>query len=176
MRSLQVIEDGCVPLDRLSEYIAGLRRIAAASGFEIVIFGHAGDGHVHANLLADVRAADLPERISRCLDDASELQIALGGTPAGEHGDGRLRAGYLERRCGATYVEACRRVKRAFDPAGILNPGVKLPEGGPVISPGALKVGPGAPAVPENVALALREIERTAAYGVSRLDLLETSR
>jgi FAD/FMN-containing dehydrogenase len=174
MRSLQVIEDGCVPLTRLPAYIAGLRRIAADGGFEIVIFGHAGDGHVHANLLADARAADLAGRLERCLEEASELQIALGGTPAGEHGDGRLRAGYLERRLGATYVEACRRVKQAFDPAGILNPGVKLPgAGGPTITAELLKVGAGAPAVPDKVARVLREIERTVAYGVSRLELLE---
>ncbi len=174
LRSLQVIEDGCVPLARLSAYIGGLRRIAAGLGFEIVIFGHAGDGHVHANLLADVQAADLAVRLERCLTEASELQIALGGTPAGEHGDGRLRAGWLEPRCGATYVEACRRVKQAFDPAGILNPGVKLPgRSGPTITAELLKVGAGAPAVPDKVAQALREIERTAAYGVSRLDLLQ---
>ena len=174
LRSLQVVEDGCVPLARLSEYIGGLRRIAADPAFEIVIFGHAGDGHVHANLLADVRAADLAARLERCLGETSELQIALGGTTAGEHGDGRLRAGWLEPRCGATYVAACRRVKHAFDPGGILNPGVKLPDpGGPTITAERLKVGAGAPAVPEKVAQALREIERTAAYGVSRLDLLQ---
>lgn len=175
MRSLQVIEDGCVPPARLPEYIAGLRRAAADTGFEVVIFGHAGDGHVHANLLADLKAPDLVPRLERCLDRVSLLQIELGGTTAGEHGDGRLRAGYLERRFGATYLEACRRVKGAFDPAGILNPGVKLPAGGPpTLRAGQLKVGALAPAVPEKAALALREIERTAAWGVSRLDLLES--
>lgn len=176
MRSLQVIEDGCVPLARLSEYIAGLRQAAQDCGFEIVIFGHAGDGHVHANLLADVTAKDLAPRLEQCLEQASRLQIALGGTTAGEHGDGRLRACYVEARYGATYAEACRRVKQAFDPAGILNPGVKLPsDTGPTIRAGQLKVGAGAPAIPEKVALALREIERKAAYGVSRLQLLGTN-
>jgi FAD/FMN-containing dehydrogenase len=174
MRSLQVVEDGCVPLPRLADYVTGLRAIAAECGFEIVIFGHAGDGHVHANLLADVKARDLAPRLARCLAEASGLQIALGGTLAGEHGDGRLRAPFLERRFGTAYVEVCRRVKQAFDPAGILNPGVKLAEPSDTgITAQSLKVGSEAPAVPAAAAQALREIERTAAYGVSRLELLE---
>src|SRR6185503_3201809 len=46
-RSLQVIEDGCVPLPRLAEYVAGLRAASARHGIPLAIFGHAGDGHVH---------------------------------------------------------------------------------------------------------------------------------
>jgi FAD/FMN-containing dehydrogenase len=106
LRSLQVIEDGCVPLDWLGEYIAGLRGIAKQCGFEIVIFGHAGDGHIHANVLVDSGDADLAERLDRCLRAASELQIALGGTTSGEHGDGRLRAPFVEPLFGSTYLDA----------------------------------------------------------------------
>lgn len=176
MRSLQVVEDGCVPLDNLEAYIAGLRRVAADCGFEIVIFGHAADGHVHANLLADVTAQGLTARLERCLKETSALQIGLSGTTAGEHGDGRLRAPFLRDLFGDTYLAACRRVKAAFDPLGILNPGVKLPAepAGAVLPADRLKVGPGAPALAPDVAHALREIERTAAWGVSRLDLLDT--
>lgn len=173
MRSLQVVEDGCVPLERLGEYITGLRRIAAASGFEIVIFGHAGDGNVHANLLADVTAADLAPRLHQVLSEATTLVIGLGGSPTGEHGDGRLRAPFLEQLYGPVYAEACRRVKAAFDPAGILNPGVKLAgRGATPIAADTLKVGRGAPALPREAALALREIEKHAGYAVDRLELL----
>jgi hypothetical protein len=172
MRSLQVIEDGCVPLARLAEYIAALRRIAAAHGFDVVVFGHAGDGHVHANLLADVKAKDLASRLARCLDETTAVQLALGGTMSGEHGDGRLRAPFLERQFGAAYVEGCRRVKAAMDPHGILNPGVKL-AAGPAITGDTLKVGADAPELDAAVAAALREIERTAGYGLSRLELLD---
>ncbi len=182
LRSLQVVEDGCVPLPRLGEYIAGLRHVAKSAGFEIVIFGHAGDGHVHANLLCDVSAPDLAERLERCLREASALQLALGGTISGEHGDGRLRAPFLERLYGATYTEACRRVKAAWDPAGILNPGVKLVDRGPgtgdrgpgtVIEPGLLKVGVGAPYLPPGIAELLRDIERDARWDEDRLELLD---
>jgi FAD/FMN-containing dehydrogenase len=173
-RSLQVVEDGCVPLPRLGEYIRGLRKIATDCGFDIVIFGHAGDAHVHANVLADTRAADLAARLTRCLLSATELQLGLGGTPSGEHGDGRLRAPFLERLYGATYVEACRRVKNAMDPRGILNPGVKLPLPGatPALHADALKVGAGAPPIAPEIARMLRDIEKGARYGEDRLGLL----
>lgn len=182
MRSLQVVEDGCVPLNRLSEYIAGLRHVAAGAGFQIVIFGHAGDGHLHANLLADVSAPDLAERLERCLREASALQLALGGTLSGEHGDGRLRAPFLERLYGAKYMEACRMVKAAMDPKGILNPGVKIwglgsGVGGPgsdtSIVAGSLKVGAGAPPLPAGISELLRDIEREARWDEDRLGLLE---
>jgi FAD/FMN-containing dehydrogenase len=169
-RSLQVIEDGCVPRTRLGAYIAGLRRLAAEHEVGIVIFGHAGDGHVHANVLADITAPDVADRLTRLLDAASALQVELGGTLAGEHGDGRLRAPYLDRLYGEPYGTLARRTKAAWDPAGILNPGVKVDA--PRLTGDVLKVGPAAPAVPEAVATAFRTIEREAAWAASRLDLL----
>jgi FAD/FMN-containing dehydrogenase len=170
MRSLQVVEDGCVPPGRLSDYIRQLRALAAAHGFQVVIFGHAGDGHVHANLLADVTAPDVAARLAACLADVSAAQIELGGTLSGEHGDGRLRAPFAEALLGATAMEAARRVKAAFDPLGILNPGVKLPAG-PAFTAGQLKFGPGAPPLPAGVAEALRSIEKSARWGTFRLDV-----
>ncbi|MFI5280773.1 MAG: FAD-binding oxidoreductase, partial [Gemmatimonadales bacterium] len=170
-RSLQVVEDGCVPLARLGDYITGLRAIAKNCDFDIVIFGHAGDAHVHANVLADTRRTDLAARLTRCLADATQLQLDLGGTPSGEHGDGRLRAPFLSRLYGATYLEACRLVKKAMDPRGILNPGVKLPLPGtaPALVASALKVGASAPAIAPEVARLLRDIEKGARYGEDRL-------
>jgi len=163
-RSLQLVEDGCVPVQRLGEYIAALRETAQRHGFRIVIFGHAGDGHLHANVIADVRAPDLVPRLAACLDEITSAQISLGGTPSGEHGDGRLRAPYLEQTFGRAYADLCRKVKEAWDPAGILNPGVV------VAAPGArpldlpLKVGMAAPPIPAAVAEELRRIERDAGW------------
>ena len=172
-RSLQVVEDGCVPPARLGDYITGLRRITRECGFQVVIFGHAGDGHLHANVLADVRADDLAGRLERCLQETSALQVALKGTTSGEHGDGRLRAAFVEPLHGAISVEAYRKVKQAFDPKGILNPGVKLADGAaPVITAANLKVGAGAPAIPAEVARTLRRIEKEAQWDVDRLSLV----
>jgi FAD/FMN-containing dehydrogenase len=169
-RSLQVVEDGCVPLGRLPAYIGGLRKLAAEYGYQVVIFGHAGDGHVHANLLVDGQAEDLAPRMNEFLRQVTNMQLALGGTTSGEHGDGRLRAPFLERLYGGVYVEACRRVKAAFDPAGILNPGVKLATG-PSFTADTLKVGRDAPAIPPDIAQQLRDMERNAGWGALKLDL-----
>ena len=169
-RSLQVVEDGCVPLERLPAYIAGLRKLAAEYGYQVVIFGHAGDGHIHANLLVDVRVPDLATRLAEFLRQVTNMQLALGGTTSGEHGDGRLRAPFVERLFGAAYVDACRRVKAAFDPAGILNPGVKLATG-PSFTADTLKVGRDAPAIPPDIAQQLRDMERSATWGTFKLDL-----
>ena len=173
LRSLQVIEDGCVPIERLGSYIASLRTAAADDGFQIVIFGHAGDGHLHANLLVDVTGRDLGPRLTSCLERVTAVQLSLGGTPAGEHGDGRLRAPFLARTFGREYVELCRRTKTAWDPAGILNPGVKIPAAGQTsdLNPAFLKVGVGAPPLPDGIGERLRQIERTAGWGAFKLDL-----
>jgi FAD/FMN-containing dehydrogenase len=173
LRSLQVVEDGCVPPEQLASYITALRAAAKDAGFEIVIFGHAGDGHLHANLLADVTAPDFAARLAACLERVTTQQIALGGTPSGEHGDGRLRAPFVERTFGFAYTELCRRTRAAWDPAGILNPGVKILPAGDrgALDPGALKVGPRAPALPAGVAPLLREIEKAAGWGTFRLEL-----
>ncbi len=173
LRSLQVVEDGCVPPARLASYVTALRAAAKDCGFEIVIFGHAGDGHLHANLLADVTAPDFAPRLAACLERVTAEQLALGGTPSGEHGDGRLRARFVERTFGAMYTDLCRRTRAAWDPRTVLNPGVKiLPAGaGAAFEAGALKVGREAPALPAGIAGRLREIERTAAWGTFRLEL-----
>ncbi len=171
LRALQLVEDGCVPVPVLGRYIRALREAAAAHGFEIVIFGHAGDGHLHANLLADVAAPDLAPRLSSCLEAVTGAQLSLGGTPAGEHGDGRLRAPFLASTFGEPFAELCRRTKQAWDPAGILNPGVKLAAPGAGLDAAALKVGVHAPALPGDVATLLREVERTAGWGLFKLSL-----
>jgi len=168
-RSLQVIEDGCVPLPRLGEYVRVVRDAAAAQGIEVVIFGHAGDGHVHVNALPDITLPDWRDRLSRLYRDVSAAVIALGGTPSGEHGDGRLRAPLLEALYGGTIVDLFRGVKTAFDPLGILNPGVKLNPLGPPLA--RLKVGPDADPLPDDIAAGLREIERTGGYARSRFAL-----
>jgi len=168
-RSLQVIEDACVPLEKMGDYIRTVRRVTSARDIAAVIFGHAGDGHVHVNLLPRVGRAGWEQGVAGVLEEVSDAVLRLGGTPSGEHGDGRLRAGLLQRVYGDEIVGLFRRIKLAFDPLGILAPGVILPSGEPAIS--RLKVGNQAVPIPGDIALALREIERTGGYRRRRLDL-----
>jgi len=170
-RSLQVVEDGCVPVERTGDYIRAVRQAAASRGIAAVIFGHAGDGHVHVNLLPEVGRPGWEAAVADLLEEVTSALVRLGGTPAGEHGDGRLRAGLLGRIYGEEVVALFRRLKQLFDPLGILAPGVILPAGEPAIS--RLKVGADAAALPDDIARALREIERGGGYARSRLELAD---
>ena len=170
-RSLQVIEDACVPIERMGEYIGSVRRMAAELELPVVLFGHAGDGHIHVNLLPELARRGWQDRVAALLEDVTQLVKRLGGTPSGEHGDGRLRAQTLERIYGTEIVELFREIKLAFDPSGIFNPGVILPAGEPAIS--HLKVGAGAAAIPGDIQKALREIELKGGYARNRLELAE---
>lgn len=163
-RSLQVIEDACVPLPGMAEYIQAVRAAAAELGIPVVIFGHAGDGNIHVNLLPDVTVPGWENDVLQVFDRVSRAVIRLGGTPSGEHGDGRLRSGLLRARFGGDLVDLFHRVKQAFDPAGIMNPGVKLQAGGHAGPLDRLKAGMSAAPIPDDIAATLREIERTGDY------------
>ena len=172
-RSLQVIEDGSVPIARLGDYLAAVQAIAAQRNIPVVMFGHAGDGNVHANLLPDVTEAGFEAVLQAVFEDVARLVLALGGSPSGEHGDGRLRVGLVERVYGFEVTQLFRQIKRAFDPKGILNPGVKLSVSGAEPPIRSLKVGPQAAQLPPDISAGLRRIEQQAAYNASRLALAD---
>ena len=124
---MQFIEDGVVPVARLADYVRLLRRVLDQHGLPAVIFGHAGDGNLHVNPLVDVARPGWRDEVEAIIHQVAEGIAALGGTMAGEHGDGRLRAPLLETIWGLELVSCFRAVKEAFDPRGILNPGIILP-------------------------------------------------
>ncbi len=125
--STQFIEDSVVPVRHLGRYMEELDRILEAGGFDAVVFGHAGDGNLHVNPLVDTGSSDWLPRVRQALEQVVDLVAELGGTLAGEHGDGRLRAPFLERIWGSTLATAFANIKNELDPEGILNPGVIVP-------------------------------------------------
>lgn len=169
LKSMQFIEDGCVPPARLPDYVKGIRRALDRQMIRGVIFGHAGDAHIHVNPLVDVRMTDWRRRVTVLLDEATDLVASLGGTISGEHGDGRIRTPLLERVWPAESLAAFERVKTEYDSSGLLNPGVKV-RGIPGI--GEIKYDPALPAVPPEARKVLDEVERRRAYGEFRLDML----
>ena len=86
------------------------------------IFGHAGNGNVHVTPLLDPHEGSFVARMAAMAEEAFELTWWLQGTITAEHGDGILRAPYLRRQFPRAW-DVMARVKRACDPAGILNPG-----------------------------------------------------
>ena len=170
LRSMQVIEDGAVPPERLGEYIAGVRAALDRQQIRGVIFGHAGDAHVHVNALVDVNARGWRRKLDDLLDEVTALVALLGGTLSGEHGDGRLRTPLLDRVWSEASLREFAATKRAFDPDGLLNPGVKT--GASRVLP-AIKYDPALQALPERTSRALAEVERSRSYSAFRLDLLE---
>lgn len=125
--STQFIEDSVVPPERLPSYIQGVEELLAEEETDHVLFGHAGDGNLHLNPLLNVREAGWLERAARLLEGTAELVTGLGGTLSGEHGDGQVRAPFLRAIFGSRAMASFQQLKRAFDPQGILNPGVILP-------------------------------------------------
>lgn len=172
LRSMQFIEDAAVPPPLLPRYVRGVREILARHETRGVIFGHAGDGHAHVNPLVDVSRPGWRARVEAIMAEQAALVASLGGTLAGEHGDGRLRAPFVERTHGAALAAAFAEVKRAFDPEGVLNPGVIVPAEGARPLGFGIKYDPELPPPPPAAAAVLATVERERAYGRSRLEML----
>jgi FAD/FMN-containing dehydrogenase len=172
--SMQFIEDGAVPLAKLPEYVQGVRAALASRDVSGVIFGHAGDAHVHVNPLVDIRQSDWREKVAGLLEDVVSLTAKLGGTLTGEHGDGRIRTPLLSRVWHKDAIRAFALVKKAFDPRNILNPGVKVPLPNQKAI-GDIKYDPALPPLPAEAREALDELVKARAYNRFRLSLIGRS-
>jgi glycolate oxidase len=120
-------EDIVVPRSAIPDMIIRIKEISLKYDLPIVIFGHAGDGNLHPNILFDKRDQEEWERVEAAVADLFAGAVELGGTLSGEHGVGMLKRPYLEMALGPLAVEVMHGIKRALDPNGILNPGKVLP-------------------------------------------------
>ena len=125
-------EDVAVPRTELVALVTGIREIAARNRLPIPIYGHAGDGNLHPNILCDRRDAEELSRVRIAAREIFELAVSLGGTLSGEHGIGLLKKQFMELDLGPGALSLMRRVKEAIDPLNIMNPGKIFPDpGGP---------------------------------------------
>jgi glycolate oxidase len=127
---IKVNEDICVPRGRIVQMFDRLDRVRAETGIEIVVFGHAGDGNLHVNLMSNDDPMD-PAVRARMWAGAKQVfahAIELGGTLSGEHGIGLTKRDYVPMEQSARLVEWQRKWKAMWDPKDLLNPGKKLPE------------------------------------------------
>jgi glycolate oxidase len=120
-------EDITVPRSAIPEAVRRIKAISASYGLPIVVFGHAGDGNLHPNILFDKRDEEEWEKVEQIVGEIFQVALDLGGTLSGEHGVGTLKRPYMERALGALSLDVQRRIKDALDPLGILNPGKILP-------------------------------------------------
>ncbi len=119
-------EDAAVPPARLGSYLRDFERLLSAHGLRGLPYGHFGDGCVHCRIDFQLGEPGGTTRYRDFLFAAADLVAGYGGSLSGEHGDGRARSELLPRMYSPAALGLMRRVKQAFDPAGVLNPGVLI--------------------------------------------------
>jgi glycolate oxidase len=125
-------EDISVPRSALVAMVRAVREIAARNELLIPLFGHAGDGNLHPNILCDRKDPVEMARVRVAAREIFEAAIALGGTLSGEHGIGVLKKQFMELDLGPDALALMQRIKDAVDPLGIMNPGKIFPSPGGV--------------------------------------------
>ena len=125
-RSLPLVEDAIVPLERFREYIEATYAICNKLGIKPAMWGHAGEANMQFQPVLSLSQIGDRQKAFRLMDEYYTMVINLGGSISGERNDGRLRAPYVERMYGSEVYAVFGRLKQIFDPYNILNPGVKL--------------------------------------------------
>src|SRR5947208_15885112 len=117
-------QDVVVPRSRIVDLVEFAERLSAQSGFPIASFGHAGDGNIHVNLMADRynRDAAVREKVQRALDELFKQVLAWGGVITGEHGIGLAKKRWCPDATGEVVRELHHKPKQTLDPNDILNP------------------------------------------------------
>ena len=123
IKPTKISEDATVPRSKVPEIIMQLQQIRDKYGINLVIFGHAGDGNLHPNIIADENDPEEMQRVEAAIEEIFQAAVALGGTLSGEHGIGILKAPFMHLEFGPPELGFMRRIKEALDPKGILNPG-----------------------------------------------------
>jgi FAD/FMN-containing dehydrogenase len=118
-----LIEDVGVPISRIAELVSGIERLSAETETVIATIGHAGDGNLHPLVVFDRTDDDATGRAAIAFGRVMELALELGGVVTGEHGVGTLKLPWLSAQLGDDVIELSKRIKNAFDPLGIMNPG-----------------------------------------------------
>ena len=125
-KPLPIIDDAVVPVDVLAKFMKDAYALFEQQGITVALWGHAGDGNIHAHPSFDVGQIGDRQKIFKLIEQYYDLVMSVGGVTSGEHGDGRLRGALLEKAYGADAYKIFVEVKTIFDPHGTLNPGVKI--------------------------------------------------
>ena len=130
IKPTKISEDATVPRSKIPEMFKRLKQIKEKYNIHLVVFGHAGDGNLHPNIIADQRDTEEMKRVELAVEEIFKASIELGGTLSGEHGIGNMKSPFIEMEIGKEGLDMMKRIKRAWDPNNILNPGKIFPEPG----------------------------------------------
>ena len=144
------VEDAAVPPQRLEEFVARFADIVEREDTWACFYGHASVGCLHVRPALNTKDPLDVERMRRIASRVADLVVELGGSISGEHGDGLSRSEFVERMYGPDLIEAFAALKHAWDPPGLLNPGVIVQ---PQPMDSQLRLGPGARLGPPATAL-----------------------
>jgi glycolate oxidase len=122
-------EDTVVPRFELPKLLREVKAIGKRYGFRSVCYGHAGDGNLHINILKDEMSdEEWDNTLPKAIREIFELTVSLGGTLSGEHGIGWVQKNYMDIAFNEVQLNLMKKIKEAFDPNGILNPGKIFPD------------------------------------------------
>ncbi|MEI7769407.1 MAG: FAD-linked oxidase C-terminal domain-containing protein, partial [Chloroflexales bacterium] len=127
IRPSRLGEDISLPLPQIAACVRRIKRVSAEYQLPIAVFGHAGDGNLHPNILFDPRDPAEVARLWACAEAIFAAALDLGGTLSGEHGIGTLKRPFMGLAVGEESLRVQRRIKQWLDPDGRMNPGKVLP-------------------------------------------------
>ncbi|EPA04687.1 FAD binding domain protein [Candidatus Nitrosarchaeum limnium BG20] len=118
-KTLHVIEDATVPVERLPELFSSIKKINQKFHTKSIAYGHAGNGNIHIRLILKKKKISIIKKIA---NEYFDIIIKMGGTITGEHGDGLARSEYVKKQYGSKNYKLFIELKNQFDPDSILNP------------------------------------------------------
>ncbi|EDM24263.1 FAD-binding oxidoreductase [Caminibacter mediatlanticus] len=121
--SKKINEDISVPRSKLPEALREINNIGKKYGLVVPCFGHAGDGNIHVNVMVDKNNEEEIKKGYEAVEEIFKLVVDMGGTLSGEHGIGLSKAPFMKLAFNEAELNLFKRIKEAFDPNGILNPG-----------------------------------------------------
>jgi glycolate oxidase len=130
IKPTKISEDATVPRSKVPEMCRRLQEVRDKYKVHLIVFGHAGDGNLHPNIVADKNDKEEMRRVELAVAEIFEIAVELGGTLSGEHGIGTMKAPFMEMELGAAGLDMMKRIKLAWDPNNIMNPGKIFPEPG----------------------------------------------
>ncbi|KIV56686.1 FAD-binding protein [Aneurinibacillus migulanus] len=130
IKPTKISEDATVPRSKIPQMCERLQQIRDKYNVHLVVFGHAGDGNLHPNIICDKSDKEEMNRVEQAVAEIFTAAVELGGTLSGEHGIGTMKAPFMEMELGTVGLDMMKRIKEAWDPNNIMNPGKIFPEPG----------------------------------------------